>query len=71
MHPKDAVGRYGEQLAVRHLEAQGCQVLARNWRTGTGEIDVVVRDGAALVVVEVKTRRDLTFGDPLEAITPA
>jgi putative endonuclease len=71
MGVRAAVGRYGEDVAVRHLTAQGLQVLARNWRCRTGEIDVVARDGATVVVCEVKTRRSLRFGAPLEGVTPA
>ena len=44
-------------------------VLARNWRCPHGEIDVVARDGGTLVVCEVKTRRGLDYGTPLEAVT--
>jgi putative endonuclease len=71
MRVKDAVGRFGEELAVRHLEAQGMTVLCRNWRCSSGEIDVVARDGGALVFVEVKTRSTALFGDPAEAVVPA
>ncbi|MFL6061416.1 MAG: YraN family protein, partial [Marmoricola sp.] len=42
--------------------------LDRNWRCSTGEIDLVLRDGNVLVVCEVKTRRDLTRGHPVEAV---
>jgi len=68
MRVKDAVGRYGEQLAVEHLEAAGLVVLDRNWRCREGELDVVARDGAELVFVEVKTRSSLAFGAPAEAV---
>jgi putative endonuclease len=68
---KDAVGRYGEQLAARHLHAQGLEVLDSNWRGSAGELDLVVRDGRTLVVVEVKTRRGTRFGHPAEAVTAA
>jgi putative endonuclease len=71
MRAKDALGRYGEELAVAHLRAQGLQVLERNWRCRLGEIDVVAVDGDCLVVCEVKTRRSLAAGSPLEAVTPA
>ncbi len=70
MAAKDAVGRYGEDVAARHLSEQGFQVLHRNWRCELGEIDIVARDGDCLVVCEVKTRRSTSFGHPAEAITP-
>ena len=44
-------------------------MLDRNWRCDAGEIDLVLRDGDALVVCEVKTRRGDAFGSPLEAVT--
>ena len=71
MRASDAVGRYGEQVAVEHLVSAGYRVLDRNWRCRWGEIDVVAADGECLVAVEVKTRRSTTAGHPLEAVTPA
>ncbi|MGH7266874.1 MAG: YraN family protein [Candidatus Rokuibacteriota bacterium] len=50
-------GRTGEDLAARFLERQGLRILERNLRSRLGEIDLVARDGATLVFVEVKTRR--------------
>jgi putative endonuclease len=49
----------------------GFSLLARNWRCREGEIDIVARDGDVLVVCEVKTRRDVGFGTPIEAVTQA
>ena len=66
---RSALGRYGEDIATRHLVESGMVVLARNWRCAHGEIDVVARDGGTLVVCEVKTRRGLDYGTPLEAVT--
>jgi putative endonuclease len=66
---KDAVGRYGEDVAARHLVEAGFDVLARNWRCAAGEIDIVARDGAVLVICEVKTRSSTVYGVPAEAIT--
>lgn len=66
-----ALGRRGEEIAARHLVAGGMVVLDRNWRCELGEIDLVLRDGAVLVVCEVKTRRSSAYGSPLEAVTPA
>jgi putative endonuclease len=67
---KDAVGQYGERVAVRRLTEAGMTVLDRNWRCSLGEIDVVARDGDCLVVCEVKTRRSVRAGTALEAVTP-
>jgi putative endonuclease len=67
---KDTVGRYGEDVAARHLTQQGFVVLQRNWRCELGEIDIVARDGSCLVVCEVKTRRTSSCGSPVEAVTP-
>ncbi|MCL6437303.1 MAG: YraN family protein [Rubrobacteraceae bacterium] len=63
-------GRLGEDLALRHLVQEGYELLARNYRTRRGEIDLIVRRGATLVFVEVKLRRGVGFGEPLESITP-
>lgn len=66
---RSTVGRYGEDVAARHLERAGMVVLERNWRCDLGEVDIVARDGDELVICEVKTRRGLDFGSPLEAVT--
>jgi putative endonuclease len=65
---KDAVGGYGERVAIAHLIAQGMRLLERNWRCADGELDAILRDGDVLVVVEVKTRRGDGFGTPAEAV---
>ncbi|GLW04929.1 UPF0102 protein [Microtetraspora sp. NBRC 13810] len=71
MAAKDELGRTGEQVAVEFLRARGMQILDRNWRCREGEIDVVARDGRALVMVEVKTRSGRTHGTALEAVSRA
>jgi len=68
---KDELGRRGEEIAAAHLRAKGFELLDRNWRVREGELDIVAREGAALVVVEVKTRSSARFGMPIEAITRA
>ena len=65
----NAVGAYGERLAARYLTEAGMAILDRNWRCDQGEIDIVAMDGSCLVIVEVKTRRSLSFGSPVEAVT--
>lgn len=69
MRVKDAVGRFGEDLAAQRLSAGGMVILDRNWRCREGEIDIVGRDGDCVVFVEVKTRSTSSFGDPAEAVT--
>jgi putative endonuclease len=54
--PRRRLGQRGEELAVRHLEARGFEVVERNFRTRYGELDVVARDLRFLVFCEVKTR---------------
>ncbi|NIH84851.1 YraN family protein [Amycolatopsis granulosa] len=64
-----ALGRRGEDIAVRHLQKLGFVVLSRNWRCRQGELDLVATDGRTLVICEVKTRTRESFGDPAEAVT--
>jgi putative endonuclease len=66
---KDAVGRYGEDVAVRHLTDAGLEIVDRNWRCPEGEIDIVARERDVLVICEVKTRSSVLFGLPAEAVT--
>lgn len=71
MRVKDAVGRFGEQLAAERLTADGFEILDRNWRCRDGEIDIVAVEDATLVFVEVKTRSTVSHGTPAEAVVPA
>ena len=66
---RDELGRWGEDLAAQHLEADGMCLLARNWRCAEGEIDIAATEGGRLVVCEVKTRSGTGFGSPAEAVT--
>lgn len=68
---RQALGAYGEAIAARFLVDGGMVLLDHNWRCELGEIDLVLRDGDALVVCEVKTRRSLSHGTPNEAVTPS
>jgi putative endonuclease len=71
MRAKDAVGQYGERVAVRFLEDAGLEIIERNWRCRQGELDIVAREGTTLVFCEVKTRSSTAFGDPAEAVVGA
>ena len=68
MATKDAVGRYGERVAVDYLIAQGMRLIERNWRCSAGEVDAILREGDTIVFAEVKTRRSDRFGTPADAV---
>ena len=55
-------GEEAEELAANFLAGQGLEILARNYRTRLGEVDLVARDGATLVFVEVRLRSWGAFG---------
>jgi len=64
------LGITGEDAAAAWYEAQGYEVVARNWRCRDGELDLIVRMGRTFVFCEVKARSSDRFGAPVEAITP-
>jgi putative endonuclease len=64
-----AFGKTGEDLACVELERRGYEVIARRYRRRGGELDIIARDGATLVFVEVKARDGRAFGDAAEAVT--
>ena len=70
------IGRYGEEVAVKHLKEKGYRILARNHREGKNEIDVIAENRAFIVFVEVKARKSTgsytyDYGTPADAVTPA
>ena len=64
-------GALGERLAEEFLTGLGYTILARNFRTRLGEIDLIAREGEVIVFVEVKLRASDRFGLPREAVTAA
>ena len=64
-----ARGIAGEDVAAAWYASQGYEVLARNWRCRTGELDLILRRGSEVVFCEVKARRTDAFGAPQEAVT--
>ena len=71
-----SLGRRGETVAATYLAGLGWEIIARNWRTRAGELDIVARDGEWLVFVEVRARRAghqgaaPLAGTPEESVTP-
>ncbi|NPV28181.1 MAG: YraN family protein [Firmicutes bacterium] len=64
-------GLKGEEIALSFLSSLGYRLLAKNFRCRLGEIDLIMQDGPVTVFVEVKTRRNLLYGTPQEAVSPA
>ncbi len=65
---KRAAGARQEQLARRHLEAQGLRLVAANVACRQGELDLVMRDGGTLVFVEVRYRASERFGGAVASV---
>jgi putative endonuclease len=63
------LGDFGETAAAAYLARQGYEILERQWRTSTGEIDLIARQDGQLVFVEVRTRSSSSYGSPEESIT--
>jgi len=63
-----SLGQKGEKLAAGLLKKEGYRILEYNYRGRLGEVDMIAEDGDCLVFVEVKTRRSLVCGHPLESI---
>lgn len=68
--PAQAAGGDAEERAAAFLAARGLAILARNYRTRLGEIDLIARDGEWLVFVEVRLRSSAAYGGALASITP-
>ncbi len=68
MYINQELGKIGEDIATSHLKKLNYKIIERNFRTRTGEIDIIAKDKNELVFVEVKTRTTTFFGNPAEAV---
>lgn len=68
---RQQLGRWGEDMAARHLQAADYTIVVCNYRCPAGEMDLIATQGSEWVFVEVKTRRGNKYGRPEEAITPS
>ena len=71
MTTRKSLGQRGEQTAVDYLKNQGYSIVETNWRCQYGEIDVIARQNAMLIFVEVRTRHSDNTEWAFESITPA
>jgi len=70
-HPKNhALGKQGEAIAVHYLQQRKYTIIEQNFRCKCGELDIIAREGKVTVFVEVKTRKNLSYGPPQLAVTP-
>lgn len=68
MFYKQEIGQNGENIAEDYLKNEGYSIITRNFRTNQGEIDIIARDKQEIVFIEVKTRSNLKYGNPSEAV---
>ena len=62
------LGKKGEEIAANYLAEKGYKIIARNWRFGKDEIDIIAEHDNFLVIIEVKTRSSSDYGEPEEAV---
>lgn len=60
---RQGLGRWGEEVGLGHVVRRGWEVLARNWRIGRLEVDLIAWDGPWLVIIEIKTRTEPVQAD--------
>lgn len=68
MKNNQKIGKYGEDVVCRYLINNNYKVIERNFRCKHGEIDIIAKDKNILVFIEVKTRSNLNYGTPAEAV---
>jgi putative endonuclease len=61
-------GFAGEEKAADYLRDLGYKILEQNWCSAMGEVDIIALDREALVFVEVKSRQDIRYGLPQQAV---
>lgn len=69
MYERHILGKNGEDEAVKYLERQGYRIVERNFMCRQGEIDIIALDDNYLVFIEIKTRTNIEYGLPSEAVT--
>ena len=70
VNDRRTLGARGEAIAATYLLGKRFAIVEKNFRCKGGEVDIIAREGSTFVFVEVKTRRNLSFGPPQMALTP-
>ena len=70
MDKRIQTGQRGEEIAALYFTERGYNIVARNWRCPTGELDIIMEKGDTLIFVEVRTRSGKRYGTPEESINP-
>lgn len=68
MYYNQNIGKIGENLAIKYLENLGYKIIVRNFRCKQGEIDIIAKEKNEIIFIEVKTRTNIKFGYPAEAV---
>lgn len=68
MYKRHEIGKLGEDLACKYLQDKGYKIIERNFEARQGEIDIIAKDQNELVFIEVKTRSNISYGKPAEAV---
>lgn len=71
MAEHNELGKWGEDMAEIYLRNKGYDIVERDWRDGHRDIDIIAVEGSTIAFVEVKTRSDNAYIDPVQAVTPA
>ena len=68
MYLRHEIGKIGEDLATKYLENLGYSIIERNFVAKQGEIDIIAKDKKEIVFIEVKTRTNNLYGEPVDAV---
>ena len=70
MYFRQEIGKWGENLACKYLEKNNYEIIERNFLCHQGEIDIIAKDRnqREIIFIEVKTRSNLKYGNPAEAV---